>query len=367
MQNMKYYLIILSVLLLAACSGKEEQEEQIRPVFYHQVAKQSVGEVRSYAGVSQPSNEAKLSFRVGGNIEKIAVELGDKLKRGQVIAQLDNTDYSINHNKAVMAQKNAQVQLIAAKSAYQRVENLYANNNISLSDFEKAKAQYESALAMANTADAQVEAAQNQLSYTLLRAPYNGVVTAIMADENEMAGAGQPIAVFSSTANIEVRSAVPENVVGRVSRGQNVTVTFGNFPNQVFNGTVSELSTGTAKSSTYTVIVKLTGEMGDLLPGMTGTVNIPLIATSSNLNTMIVPTDAVSHDASGDFIYVALKSNEPGIYTATRREIATGELTPLGYPVTEGLAEGEIVITAGISALYDGRKVTLLNPDHTTY
>lgn len=358
---MKYYLIIFSVLLLAACSGKEEQEEQIRPVFYQQVAKQSVTEVRSYAGISQPNNEAKLSFRVGGNIEKIAVELGDKLKRGQVIARLDNTDYSINYNKAVMAQKNAQVQLIAAKSSYQRVENLYANNNISLSDFERSKAQYESAMAMANTADAQVEAAENQLSYTLLRAPYDGVVTAIMADENEMAGAGQPIAVFSSTSNIEVRSAVPENVIGRISRGQKVTVTFGNFPDQLFNGTVSEMSTGTDKGSTYAVIVKLTGEMGDLLPGMTGAVNIPLMAINSNLKSVIVPTDAVSHDSDGDFVYVALESEEADIYVATRREVVTGKLTPLGYPVTEGLSEGEIVITAGINALYDGRKVTLLN------
>lgn len=358
---MKYYLIIFSALLLAACSGKSEEEEQIRPVFYQQVAKQSLSEVRSYAGISQPNNEAKLSFRVGGNIEKIAVELGDKLKSGQVIAQLDNTDYTINYNKAVMAQKNSQVQLIAAKSAYQRVENLYANNNISLSDFEKAKAQYESAMAMASTADAQVEAAQNQLSYTQLRAPYDGVVTALMADENEMAGAGQPIAVFSSTANIEVRSAVPENVIGSINRGQEVTVTFGNFPNQLFNGTVSELSTGTAKSSTYAVIVKLTGDVGELLPGMTGTVNIPLMSTHSNDHTMIVPTDAVSHDANGDFVYIVLKTDQAGIYVATRRDIATAELTPLGYPVTEGLSEGEIVITAGLSALYDGRKVKLLN------
>ncbi|MFA5555435.1 MAG: efflux RND transporter periplasmic adaptor subunit, partial [Phycisphaerae bacterium] len=65
---MKFYLIILSVLLLAACGGKEEPEEQIRPVFYQKVEKQSVSEIRSFAGISQPNNEAKLSFRVGGNI-----------------------------------------------------------------------------------------------------------------------------------------------------------------------------------------------------------------------------------------------------------------------------------------------------------
>ncbi|MDD2551334.1 MAG: efflux RND transporter periplasmic adaptor subunit [Dysgonamonadaceae bacterium] len=358
---MKFYLIILSVLLLAACGGKEEPEEQIRPVFYQKVEKQSVSEIRSFAGISQPNNEAKLSFRVGGNIEQITVELGDSLKRGQVIARLDNTDYRINYNKAVMSQKNAQVQLIAAKSSYQRVESLYANNSASLSDFEKSKAQYESALAMASSANAQVEAAKNQLDYTLLRAPYDGTITAIMADENEMVGAGQPIAAFSSTSNIEVRSAVPENVVGRVSRGQKVTVSFGSLPDQLYNGTISEMSTGTDNTSTYAVIVKLTGQMGNLLPGMTGTVNIPLMATNESLKAVIVPTDAVNHDADGDFVYVALQSEKPDIYVATRREVTTGELTPLGYSVTEGLSEGDIVITAGLSSLYDGRRVKLLN------
>ncbi|MGB3342771.1 MAG: efflux RND transporter periplasmic adaptor subunit [Aequorivita sp.] len=358
---MKFYLIILSALLLTACGGKGEPEEQIRPVFYQEVGKQSVSEIRSFAGISQPNNEAKLSFRVGGNIEQITVKLGDRLKKGQVIARLDNTDYRINYNKAVMSQKNAQVQLIAAKSSYQRIENLYANNNAPLSDFEKSKAQYESALAMARSADAQVEAAKNQLDYTLLRAPYDGSITTIMADKNEMVGAGQPIAVFSSTSDIEVRSAVPENVVGRVSRGQKVTVSFGSLPDQLFDGTISEMSTGTDNSSTYAVIIKLTGEMGKLLPGMTGTVNIPLMTTNSGLQAVIVPTDAVSHDADGDFVYIALKSEVPDIFVATRREVTTGELTPLGYPVTEGLSEGDLVITAGLSALYDGRKVKLLD------
>lgn len=358
---MKFYPIILSVLLLAACGGKEEPEEQIRPVFYQEIGKRSLSEIRSFAGISQPNNEAKLSFRVGGNIEEITVELGDNLKKGQVIARLDNTDYRINYSKAVMSQKNAQVQLIAAKSSYQRIENLYANNSASLSDFERSKAQYESALAMANSADAQVEAAKNQLDYTLLRAPYDGAITAIMADENEMAGAGQPIVVFSSTSKIEVRSAVPENVVGRISRGQKVTVNFGSLPDQLFEGTISEMSTGTDNNSTYAVIVKLTGEMGKLLPGMSGTVNIPLMAINGSLKAVIVPTDAVSHDADGDFVYTATQSEEPDIYLATRREVTTGELTPLGYPVTKGLSEGDIVITAGLSALYDGRKVKLLN------
>ncbi len=358
---MKSYLIILSALLLAACGGKEVPEEQIRPVFYQEVGKQSLSEIRSFAGISQPNNEAKLSFRVGGNIEEIAVELGDSLKKGQVIARLDITDYRINYNQAVMSQKNAQVQLIAARSSYQRLESLYANNSASLSDYEKAKAQYESAVAMANSADAQVKAAKNQLDYTILSAPYDGTITAKMADENEVVSAGKPIVAFSSTSNMEVRTAVPENTIGQVKRGQKVTATFGPLAGKVFNGTVSEVSTGTDNASTYQVIVKLTGPTGKLLPGMTGTVNIPLMATNDSRKAVMIPTDAAGHDIDGDFVYIAREGEEPGTYVATRRKITIGELTPQGYPVTEGLSEGDLVITAGLSFLYDGREVKLLD------
>ncbi|SMO39206.1 RND family efflux transporter, MFP subunit [Saccharicrinis carchari] len=358
---MKTYLIILCALLLTACGGKQETEEQIRPVFYQVVGKGSVNEVRSFAGISQASKQAKLSFRVGGNIEAIAVELGDSVKKGQVIARLDSTDYHINYSKAVMSQKNAQVQLIAARSAYQRIENLYVGNNASLSDYERAKAQYESAVAMASTADAQVRAAKNQLDYTILLAPYDGSITAIMAGENEMTGAGHPVVAFSSTNHMEVRTAVPENVIGQVKSGQGVTVSFGTLADRVFNGTVSEVGTGTGMASTYPVIVRLSEPTDQLLPGMTGTVHIPLDTQTNSKRTVIIPTDAVSHSDDKDFVYLARKDAASDGYMVARQDVITGELTPDGYGILEGLSTGDIVITAGLSALYEGRKVKLID------
>lgn len=357
---MKPFFIIFSALLFAACGVKEEPEEQIRPVFYQEVGKQSVGDVRSFGGISQPKNEAKLSFRVSGNIEEITVELGDSLAKGEIIARLDSTDYHINYNKAVVSKKNAEVQLIAAKSAYLRIENLYAQNNASLSDYEKAKAQYESALANTKTAEAQVRSARNKLEYTTLKAPYDGTITNILADENELVGAGHPILAFSSTSNIEMRTAVPENIIGQVKKGQKVTVSFGTLPDKLFKGTISEVGTGTGNASTYPVIVRLNESTGQLLPGMTGTVNIPLMTHAGKGGRVNVPTDAVSHDGDGDFVYIARESGEQGIYVVARREVTTGELTPQGYLIMKGLSEGDIVITAGIRFLYEGRKVKLL-------
>ncbi len=357
----KLFYIALNVFLIAACGSKENTEEAIRPVYYQEAGKEDITEIRSFSGVAQARDEAKLSFKVGGTIEEIAFELGDTVKKGKPIAWLDATDYRINYNKAVASLKNAEVQLITAKSAFIRIENLYAGNNASLNDYEKAKAQYESAQAMTETAREQVNAAKNQLDYTVLNAPYTGTVSAILAKENEITGSGRPVVAFSSTQTIEVQTAVPENVIGQIYPGMKVTVQFSTLPGKSFPGKITQVSPGAPGSSAYPVIVSLTGEPSvQALAGMTGTVNIPIGKNGREASIIITP-DAVSHDQNGDFVYVAVPTAEEDIYKATRRDITPGGLVQGGYEVAGGINTGEIVITAGIRFLYDGRKVKLLD------
>lgn len=356
----KLFYIVLSVFFMASCGSKENTEEVIRPVFYQKADKQAISEIRSFSGLAQPQNEARLSFKVGGNIQKRAFELGDIVKKGQTIAWLDATDYRINHNKAVASLKNAEVQLTIAKSGFLRIENLYAGNNASLNDYEKAKAQYESAQAMVETAKQQVNSAKNQLDYTTLIAPYTGTISAILAKENEMVGGGQPVVAFSSAQTMEVQTAVPENIIGRINTGIEVTVQFSALPGKSFAGIITEVGTGAASSAAYPVIVGLTGEStSQVLAGMTGTINIPLRENGKGAIVLISP-DAVSHDQNGDFVFVAVPTAEEGVYEANRRNVTLGTLYPAGYELNDGLQTGEIVITAGIRFLYEGRKVKLL-------
>ncbi|MDD3742457.1 MAG: efflux RND transporter periplasmic adaptor subunit [Lentimicrobiaceae bacterium] len=359
----KFHYLILGVLILAAACGKKKTaEEAIRPVFYQEAVSASSGDLRSFSGVTQPANEARLSFKVGGTIEKIAVKLGDTLPKGALLARIDAADYHINANKALSGLKNAEVQFSAAKSAFLRIENLYANNNVSLNEYEKAKAQFESAEAMLQTAKSQLKAAQNQLEYTTLTAPYRGTISAVMAQENEMAAPGHPIVMFSSLNNIEVKTAVPESIIARVSKGQKVTVRFTSLPGKTYRGEVSEVSPGSPNAPIFPVIVQIEGETTLLQPGMTGTVEIPLSRDGKTTpGAILVVPDAISHDRDGDFVYIANKTGEKDIYQATRKKVTPGEITPQGVEITEGLSDGDIVITAGLSFLYDGKKVRLLS------
>src|SRR5690554_316917 len=97
--KIKLQVFAAGALLLAGCSGKEVKVETVRPVFYQEVGKSITQNVRSFSGVTQSATEAKLSFKVGGLIENILVDMGDTVKRGAVIARLDDADYRINYNK----------------------------------------------------------------------------------------------------------------------------------------------------------------------------------------------------------------------------------------------------------------------------
>lgn len=352
-----------SLILLAGCKNEEIRPESIRPVFYQVAGSSRSGDTLVSSGVIQAASEAKLSFKVGGVIGKVTVEMGDAVRRGSVLAQLDATDYQVQLERASASLKSAEAQLAAARSAYARIENLYVNNHVSLSDFEKARLQVESAEGMLKSARSQWELASNQLEYTVLRAPFDGVVTTVMAHENEMAGAGFPIVLISAARQLEVKTTVPEKMIGQVNQGVDVTVTFHAFPDKSFQGQISEVSPGIPAASAFPVIVGLTGDIGELLPGMTGTVLIPLQGGPNASGKIIVPVDAVGHDQSGDFVFVASEGNEVDVFIAQKRPVTLGEQLADGYEIRQGLEPEDKVITAGLSFLYDGRKVKLLNEE----
>jgi len=356
---MRIVTIIALVIFFTGCNNKKEKKEAIRPVFYQKLSESNITGKRAFAGLSQAENEARLSFKVGGTLEKIHYKLGEPVKKGRVIAHLNSTDYEINYQKAFAAKKNAEIQLSAAKSTFERIEKLYASNNASLSDFEKVKTQFESAKTMLRSAETQLKAAKNQLDYTKLKAPYDGSISKIMAKENEMIGAGRPVLMFSSNGNIEIRTQVPENVIHNVKVGQPAKITFKTLPGKIYEGVVSEIGRSTGGAPTYPLIIDIPEKHTEILPGMACTIEMTF-SDDSNGKYIIVPPDAVAHDEGGDYVYTLKKSDKEGIFIATRRNVTLGDLTSNGYEITAGLTPEDIIITAGLSFMYDGRKVRLL-------
>lgn len=375
---MKHFFFLLTLgLLIYACTEQQTEAlpETIKPVKYGKVIRSGGKKVFSYSGVAQSSNETNMSFRVAGTVRTVNVKLGDRIAKGQLIATLDPTDYSIQAEQAVASEKgseanleSAKTQLINSEANYRRVEKLYENNSVPLSEYEQAKGSYESALASFDAAQTQVtssqkqsQSARNQVDYTRLVAPFSGVITSVMVEENELVGSGNPVAVLSAERDPEVNVGIPENVIAKIEKGQKVGVHFSVVPDQDFEGRVEEVSFAAGSSPTYPAIIRITNPSKEIRPGMAATVTFSFLEKGSAGEKLylVSPVPSIGADQDGNFAFV-LKAKNNERYTVEKRPVKVGALLPDGFEVLEGLKEDELVATAGIKSLLNGMEVKLL-------
>ncbi|MEM9260368.1 MAG: efflux RND transporter periplasmic adaptor subunit [Bacteroidota bacterium] len=363
----------LTVLLLFGCGNSEvtmEVEDPLRPVRFQTISYSSQAGAHAYSGVAQADQLSKLSFKVGGTISSLKVKLGDRVRRGQLIATIDPADYSIQAEQANASTKGAvanleaaETQLINSRATYQRLEKLYENNSVPLSDFEQAKAAFESAKASYDAAATQVtssekqlQSARNQVSYTRLVAPFTGIITAVNTEVNELVGSGTPVAELSSAAKPEVRIGIPENFISNIKRGEVVDIEFSVLPGKVFSGRVSEISFATGGAPTYPAIITIDKPSETIRPGMAATVTFK--AKANDKATLACPVKALGKDTESTFVYLLEKEGEA--YRVRRNPVEVGDLLPDGFAVKSGLQEGQLVATAGLKSLLDGMQVQLL-------
>ena len=244
----KYFYILAFFILIVGCGGEEKSEHvevRLRPVKYMKVSDSEINTNHTFSGTSRAKEEAKLSFRVAGTINKIYVKVGEKVAKGKLIASLDAADYNIQLQQAISQEqgsaasqqgaatqiKSAEANFIAAQSSYSRIEKLYENNSVPLSDFEQAKANFEASEASYKSAQANFQAsksqtstskqasqnAKNQVAYTRLTAPFSGVIsTQQLIEENELVNSGTSIVTLSSTRKTRSpMSGVPEVLISK--------------------------------------------------------------------------------------------------------------------------------------------------------
>lgn len=347
--------LITIALIPFSCSSKKGAEEIYPPVFYQIAGESNMGHTQVFPGVVFPANQAKLAFKVPGTIEKIYTKMGDTVGNGSLLAVLDNKDYTINYNKALSAFKGAEAGYVTAKSSFARAQRLYINGNIPLADYDKAKLAMESARSAFDAAGLQVQGAGNQLDYTRLRAPFAGVVTSVALEEGELAGAGYPVVIFSSVQGSQIRCSLPGSVVKGVSVGDTLSFYSGDDSQVRFGAVVAEIGKGSGASLAYPVVVDMLEGASSFLPGSSVMVDF-----SGREQGMVVPSHALGHDSQGSYLFLAQSDSASGVYNVVQRRVEAGSLTWKGYEIVQGISAGDIVITAGLSNLYEGKRVRLI-------
>ena len=352
-------IILLTLTCLGlGCSDQAENagSKVIKPVKYATIAQDGGIQIRTFSGTTRSAEETNLSFRTNGLIVRINVKVGDRVRKGQLLAQLDQRDLSLSYDQANASVQSAKIALETAKSNLERTKELYQANSASLSDYENARNNYAGAQSSYQTAKKAMDLQASQFNYAKIVASTSGVVSAVNAEVNEFAQAGSPIIVMSSVgAGIEVNVGVPESYITKLSSGDSVQVKVGE---QDLEGIVTEVGFSSSTSTTYPVIIKLSQLNDNIRPGMPARVTFAF-GKREEVSNLFVPVKAVGEDANGNFVFL-LQAQSENQFMVKKTSIEIGALGDRGFLLLSGLKEGELVATAGLRSLYDGRMVSLL-------
>lgn len=349
---------LIAASMLQACKEEERAEPVIRPVRYQAAYSTGGSRVRSFSGTARASVESRISFKVPGTIRRVAVEVGDTVRSGQLIAELDDEDYRLQVQRAEAGLAQARAQARNAEADYARARQLYENANFSRSELDAARTASESAASSVNAYDRELELARLQLSYTRLTAPVAGAVASVNVEVNENVQTGEVVVLLTSGSNLEVEVGVPGVLITEIAEGDNVRTTFDALPRRMFPGVVTEVGVAaTGAGMTFPVTVRLVESGTDIRPGMAAEVGF-LFESESQRVVYLVPAAAVGEDREGRFVFV-VGPTQAGFGVVRRQAVSVGELTADGLEILEGLADGDRVVTAGWSKIEDGLRVRL--------
>lgn len=351
-------LLLCSFTFLSSCNKQEEEiEPPLRTVKYQTISYSADKLAKTFSGITKAELEADLSFRVAGRVENIPVKVGDKLAKNQLVAQLDDRDYLVLYEQAKAELASAKASLRSAESDYNRTIGLYEKRNTSKSQLDTSRANAESAKAQVTAASQQVETARLQLSYTRLYSPRECVVSSIPVKANENVSSGQVVAKVNCGEKLEVEVDIPESYIDSVTAGQQVKVILSATNGQVYSGKVTEISSGSSdQASAFPVTIVLDGNHPTLRAGLAAEVQFTK-DNGANKKFFILPVNAVAHDDQGEFIFVLKQGHETQQGIVHKQYINVVEIVQKGVRVSDGLSEGEKVITAGITVIHDGMSV----------
>jgi RND family efflux transporter MFP subunit len=342
----------------------------------------------------------------------LPVDVGSTVQKGNTIAAIDPRDFEtalasaqgnlerakanllamergarpeeIEQLKAALTQAEASYQQAAAE--HERNARLVTSGAVSRSEFDISKARQERTAAEVKAAkealnigltgarpedleakrseiralEAAVAAAKNQLDYATLTAPFDGEVAARYVDNFQTVQAKQPIVRLLDVSKIEITVQIPESLIGLVPQVKQVDCRFDAFPGREFSGKVTKIGREASQTTrTYPVTVEIDQpDDARILPGMAATVrNHVEKGEGAAAEDLIVPTSALftAPDGPQTFVWVVETGNK-----VARRAVKTGDLTPVGLKVIEGLKAGEMVVSSGVNTLREGQEVRLL-------
>ena len=356
--NKTLFVLASATALLVACSKPAPSEEPIRAVKVMTVGVNTFSSGYEFAGEVKARLESRLGFRVGGKIIKRQAELGQRVKAGQVLAQLDPQDYKLAADAARAQLQAAATNRDLAAADYKRYKELKEQNFISSAELERRETTLKAAQAQFEQAQSQLAVQSNQASYASLVADVAGVVTAIEAEPGQVVSAGTPVVRIAADGPRDVVFSVPEDKVSGIKLGMAVKVRGWAQDTQTAPAMakVREVS-ASADPATRTFQVKLALDGKAPSPPLGATMFVLPVGLGDvqGMPVIKLPTSALRQEGQASAVWLldkasmTVKSQIVQIATADGNEAV----------IAAGLQPGMVVVSAGVHVLSPGQKVTI--------
>jgi RND family efflux transporter MFP subunit len=368
MSRIRTVAVVLAVTLEVAGCTKElpQKQEIIRPVYAVQVGSDVDRSGRSFPGRARAHQEVDLSFRVSGPLIELPNDVvGRTFRKGEVIARIDPRDYAVKLKDVEGKLEKARSSVKRAQGEYERELKIFKQDPGATSQtaVDRKRDQRDQAAAQVKSLQASLQAAQDELDYTSLKAPFDGAVTAKYAENYQDVRAKEAVVRLLDTSRIQMVVDVPETLISRLPEVESLWVVFDAFPERKIPAEIYEVGTE-ASLTTRTYPVTLLMDPPDdieILAGMAGRAYGELRSDQTGEAPLVVPASAVftPDDQKQSYVWVIDKASGE----VALRKVTTGSLVNNGIEISSGLKSGEWVATAGVHSLHEGQKVRIIAGD----
>lgn len=361
--------VLACACVLLSCGGESTDIEQeiVRGLKAFRVTQSANSERRRYPSVVQPAQETRLSFEISGKLKDIRLEVGQRVEKAQVLAEIDPASLELKAQSAQASLDDAQAQFKNARADFERKQQLLEKQYVTQAQFDDAQNTLNSARAQLERAQKQLDLAKQDFSKSKLLAPFQGVVSSIEAKDFAQVSPGDTVIGMYSEGAYEVSFSVPAIIINSLTVGDSALVTFSDLPGETVNGRIKELGARASQVSAFPVVVALDQTPDGLHAGIAADVELT-IALQHAAEGFLVPMASIDFSNSEEAnvrdhrsvghadLYVYQADSE----TVNRRSVSIVGIRGNMVIIDQGLQEGDIVAVAGISYLRDGQRVKLL-------
>lgn len=341
--------LMAGLLGLAACGSDEPVEGPARPALV--VQPDAAGAAASaYAGEVRAQHEPALAFRIGGKISRRLVEVGERVKAGQALAELDAADVALQLEAARAQLASAEADLALAQSELERYKGLIDRQLVSRSLYDARVSAYQAALAQVRQAKAQTAVSGNQAGYAVLRAPKAGVIAQRLAEAGQVVAAGQTVFVLAEEGEREVAISIPEHSASAFAPGRALMVELWSAPGKRFPAKLREIAPA-ADPLARTFAARVSFNPGDTRAEIGQSARV--YALQENGSALAVPLAALYEKDGKPALWIV----DPATSKVSLRDVQVGPYGEAEVPVIAGLQPGEWVVSAGVHLLLEGQRI----------